>query len=279
MRVGSDGDGHSSMPAHGHRCGLRKVGTESADLHVGDHSDTNQPPLGPRLPLEVAKLVIPREFEGPPQVALVVPAVVGVAPCRLVREFALGDVVLQPDLDGVQLEPPCDYVHCPLYQVGGFGPSGSPVCPDGGFVGKHGHCFCLERRDVVDSGGHPDCYVGHGEVPVAVGAPVADYPCLQAQNPAVLPDGCLDELLLPPPVGRRRQVLPPGLDPFDGPAELHCREADRRILWEDRSLLTEAAAHVGCDDSDLGLRQPQYASDVLSGLVRGLCGKPHSEES
>ena len=66
-------------------------------------------------------------------------------------------------------------------------------------------------------------------------------------------------------------------DPLDGPAQLKRQPGDQRVLTIGRSFDTEAAAHLGGDDTDSRLRIARHRRDLGARAERRLGGCPDPE--
>ena len=78
-------------------------------------------------------------------------------------------------------------------------------------------------------------------------------------------------------VGARGQVLAPVLHPAQRPAGAHRRPRHRDLLGLEHTLVAEASAHIGGDDSHVGLVEPQKLREPCANEMRHLGGGVHHE--
>src|SRR5439155_23203093 len=101
-----------------------------------------------------------------------------------------------------------------------------------------------------------------------VGAQVGDDPGPHAGDLAVGRGGDLDLVDLVAPVDRGLHVLAPRLDVLDGPAETQSQRGGDHLVGIDVELGPEAAAHIGGDHADLGLRHAEDQAELDLEQVR-----------
>ena len=80
-------------------------------------------------------------------------------------------------------------------------------------------------------------------------------------------------------VSRRAEVLRTVLDPLHGPSEIDCVKAGEDVLRIDAELQPEAAAEVGGDDPDVGLREAQSQRELAAMEVWHLSRRANVEST
>ena len=153
----------------------------------------------------------------------------------------------------------------------------APVDREGRLVRGDRPAVVLVVADVVRPGNHlGDLHrlERGGERVGAVRAGVADDPCLDAEDGALLVDRelALDEFVLGVEGGD--EGLLAVLDPARGSPEFHRHEADDRLLGEDVALEPEAAADVRGDNGELVVREAKDAAELRTYQVGDLARRP-----
>ena len=84
--------------------------------------------------------------------------VVGLAHGVLVRHLLGADEVAAAQLNAVDADLPCGFVHQPLDVEDGLGPAGAAVRAGGRLIRQHGFEMKVDHRHVVHAGLHPGAY-------------------------------------------------------------------------------------------------------------------------
>ena len=189
---------------------------------------------------------------------MVIPAVVGEAERRWIRELLLLDEVPPPELDGIEAELVGEDVHRALDRVAGLGdPEGTPVGDAARrLVGEVRVHFRVRHRDVVTAGHHAE-HAGRilrgigGRIERAV---VGGRRDAKRRQSAVRAGAELDIHVIVARESRRREVFRPRLDPLDRAPEFQRADDRADVARVHRHLVAKAAADVRRDDVDLVFR-------------------------
>ena len=284
VRARSHVHAHGAVGLDPHDCSLRAQCTpaDRRRLHEQAQADPQEPALGAgpgllgpeRLEVEHGRGLLQRLGRGD--------AVVDAAGGRGVGKLAAPDDVAPPELERVHSEPVGHQVHHELAGDGLHLPRAA-IGASAHRVGEHGG----------SRPAHPGDPVGAGEHRHQVGA--AGRHATERVGPAVAEVVDLGTEDLARPVHRhhhlhsldarrvgRDQVLPPVLDPLQGPAQILCGEQHSHLLASREHLLAERPAHVAHVDVHLMLADSEDAGrgegQLVGALRRGPDVEPASVE-
>ena len=265
--------GHAAVGLHAHRRGLRArhvrhaapaigLGSDAGVLGVARHPDAEQPPpRAARLALAHEPLVAGQGERGLERLGEIA-AVVDEAGRGGERVRVARDQVALPHEGRVEPEPVREQIERALHHEGAHGHAHPAVGAERRLVrGERDDLEGVGRRAVGarQDGGGAERLERPGQRIDVVGAHVRHEPRPQAAQRAVGVRGGLDLHALLAGVGRRGQVLAPGLDPLHRPPRAPGQRGHRQVLGHHVHLLAEAAAGVRHDDPHAGLGKAEGA--------------------
>ena len=190
------------------------------------------------------------------------------------------DEVAPPDLCAVDPEIVRRPVEQPLHHEDPVGPAGAPVRAHGRLVGEDRGELAVVIRNAVRAGkgGAGD---DRDDQPVgAIGAGVIQEDGANAEDPSRLVEGDLRIVDLLPLLVGGHEVLAPVFDPLHRtPEPLRGQRHQDLLGIKHHHLGPESAAHVGGDDPDVGLRQPEHRREPVADRNGGLRAVPDLEQA
>ncbi len=186
------------------------------------------------------------------------------------------DVVAQPELCGIQAEPPGEDGHRSLHGEAHEGLADAAIGSARALVGEHGPPLVANGGNAVPVGDIPELdqvVLGRGEEVLSLVRHVAHA---ERQERAVGPVGELDVHHAVTGVHEGGEVLHAILDPLHGPARGAREEgADEQIGRP--ALVAEGAADVGAAEPQAGLRHAERGGENRDGQPRPLVVRPELE--
>ena len=197
-----------------------------------------------------------------------VAAVVGGVGAGLVRHLRRTDEIAPPDLDRIDVDHRRGAIEQPLDQVGRFRPSGAAVGMHRAGVGEHALPHRMQRRHVVDAGreldGEKDVHHRRAE---GVRPDRVHRVDAQAEDLALVVERELAAHHLVAAVGVAEQRFRARRRPFHRPSEAARRPQHQPVVGIAAALHAEAAADVGRDHAQLGLRDLQHIGGKLRAVA------------
>ena len=234
----------------------------------------------PRWRPFVARFFLPRAEGGQVdgldrhlQRLLVARLVVHEADRRGVGEFV--DQVAAADIDRVDAEGGGRLVHQAFEREGDHRPRHAAIGRHGAGVGEHAARAALIGAEIVRPRqlrhGHQRLDAAGGRE-TGIGADIGDHVGLERDQLGVLVEGAGERDGLVAAVKGGDQVLAPVLGPGHRTLELARQPHQHDVFGRERHLLAEAAADVGRDHAQIGLRHAEHVGDGGAHEMRHLRG-------